>query len=85
MGAGPMRAHDQFVEDLALYSLGALEGTEKRVLEQHLDDCSCCRSELRQLQRDVAFLVRALMGPLPSRLTRDRLLQRIGGEDHNEV
>ena len=58
-----MRAHEQFAEDLAIYSLGALEGKAKCALELHLDSCEFCQNELRQLQREVALLALSVVGP----------------------
>jgi len=74
MGVSPMGVHEQFAQDLALYSLGALEGKEKCVLELHLDNCASCQSELRQLQREVALLALLILGPFPRRQVRTRLL-----------
>jgi len=77
MGASPMGAHEQFAEDLALYSLGALEGKAKCALELHLDSCAFCQNELRQLQREVALLALSVFGPFPRRQVRKRLLQSV--------
>ena len=77
MGANPMRAHEQFAQDLALYSLGALEGKAKCALELHLDRCAFCQNELRQLQREVALLALSVVGPLPRRQLRKQLLQSV--------
>lgn len=83
MGASPMRAHEQFAEDLALYSLGALEGKAKCALELHLDSCAFCQNELRQLQREVALLARSVVGPFTRRQVRKRLLQSVARKRHS--
>jgi hypothetical protein len=71
----PLGVHKQFAEDLALHSLGALEGKAKCALELHLDSCAFCRNELRKLQREVALLALSVVGPCPRRQVRKRLLQ----------
>src|SRR6516165_12159727 len=58
----PLGVHEQFAEDLALHSLGALEGKAKCALELHLDSCAFCQNELRQLQREVALLALSVVG-----------------------
>ncbi len=51
-----MSAHEQYVEDLSLYALDALQGEERARLEQHLAGCAACRLELEQLRGDTALL-----------------------------
>ena len=45
-----MSVHEQFGEDLALYSLGSLDGAERAAIEKHLEECSSCRHELELLR-----------------------------------
>jgi len=75
-----MSAHEQFAEDLALYALGALVGPEKEALEQHLEVCSPCQSELRQLQSDATLLALSTIGPVPPPRSRKRLLGAVARE-----
>ena len=75
-----MSVHEQFAEDLALYALGALSGPEKEALEQHLEVCSPCQSELRQLQSDATLLALSTIGPVPPPRSRKRLLRAIARE-----
>ena len=75
-----MSVHEQFAEDLALYALGALAGPEKEALEQHLEVCSPCQSELRQLQSDATLLALSATGPVPPPRSRERLLRAIARE-----
>jgi anti-sigma-K factor RskA len=75
-----MTVHEQFAEDLALYSLGALEGEEKLLLEKHLATCPSCRREVEQLRGDAALLALSTAGPRPPVPSRARLLQAIAKE-----
>lgn len=75
-----MSVHEQFAEDLALHALGVLQGPEKRALEQHLDECASCRSELSELQADAALLALTATGPAPSSRVREQLLKATAPE-----
>jgi anti-sigma-K factor RskA len=75
-----MSAHEQFAEDLALHALGVLQGADRRALEQHLVDCSSCRSELLELQNDAVLLALTTTGPAPSRRVREELLRATAPE-----
>jgi anti-sigma-K factor RskA len=80
-----MSVHEQFAEDLALYALGALVGPEKDALEQHLQVCSPCQSELQQLQSDAALLALSTIGPVPPPRSRKRLLEAVARERRARV
>jgi len=80
-----MSVHEQFAEDLALYALGALEGPEKEALEQHLEVCSPCQSELEQLQSDATLFALSTIGPIPRSRMRKRLLRAIAREGRAPV
>jgi anti-sigma-K factor RskA len=75
-----MAGHEQFGEDLALYSLNALEGEDLRKLEEHLTSCAECRLELEQLRGDGALLALSTAGPRPPLRARKRLLDAIAAE-----
>ena len=69
-----MSVHEQFADDLTLYALGALEGSELAALQAHLADCAACRHELQSLRGDLGLLALTTVGPAPSAGARARLL-----------
>jgi anti-sigma-K factor RskA len=75
-----MSVHEQFAEDLALHSIGALEGTERQALEKHLEECVSCRRELELLRGDGSMLALSTAGPKPPARARLRLLSAIAAE-----
>src|SRR5258708_12012823 len=75
-----MSGHEQFEEDLALYSMNALEGEQRASLERHLATCSQCRLELEQLRGDGALLAISAVGPRPPLRSRQRLLDAVAKE-----
>ena len=75
-----MSQHEQFAEDLALYSLNALQGEDRATLEKHLATCPDCRLELEQLRGDGALLAMSTMGPKPPARARQRLLDAVAKE-----
>ena len=75
-----MSAHEQYVEDLSLYALDALQGEERARLEQHLAGCAACRLELEQLRGDTALLALSAAGPRPPQRARQRLLDAVARE-----
>ncbi len=77
-----MTAHEQFADDLALHSLGLLEGSERVALEQHLATCADCREELAQFRGDSALLGLAFSeGELvaPPASAKQRLMDAVRG------
>ena len=75
-----MSVHEQFAEDLALHSLGCLEGEEKVALEKHLEECASCRRELEQLRGEAALLALTTSGPRPPVRAKARLIEAIAKE-----
>ena len=75
-----MSAHEQFADDLALYALGSLEGSERQALQAHLAQCAACRRELQQLSSAMGLLGLATMGPAPPTTARARLLSALANE-----
>lgn len=75
-----MSVHEQYAEDLALLALEALDGEERAVLDQHLEDCSACRLELEQLRGDMALLALSTAGPKPPARAKERLMTAIARE-----
>jgi len=76
-----MSEHEQFGEDLALYALDVLDGTDRITLEKHLATCVECRRELEQLRGDGALLALTTLGPKPPSRARSRLLETISKEE----
>jgi anti-sigma-K factor RskA len=75
-----MSQHEQFAEDLALYSLNALQGEDRVNLEKHLATCADCRLELEQLRGDGALLAMSTLGPKAPARSRQRLLDAVAKE-----
>jgi anti-sigma-K factor RskA len=75
-----MSVHEQFAEDLALYALGSLEGSERIALEKHLEGCASCRRELELLRGDLGVLALTTAGPKPPTRSRQRLMSAIANE-----
>lgn len=75
-----MNVHEQFADDLALYALNSLSGSERAALEKHLQDCGSCRRELDLLRGDMALLAMSTTGPVPPARSRKRLTDAIAAE-----
>ncbi len=75
-----MSMHEQFADDLALYALGALQGSERAALQAHLTQCPACRRELQHLCGDMGLLGLATVGPAPPPAARARLLSALPKE-----
>ena len=75
-----MAAHEQFAEDLALYAMEALDGSQKSAVEEHVATCASCRRELESLRGDMALLALSAAGPQPPQRSRDRLMSAIAAE-----
>jgi anti-sigma-K factor RskA len=75
-----MSVHEQFADDLALYALGSLEGTEREALEKHLEECASCRREVELLRGDISLIALTTAGPKPPARSRQRLMSAIAAE-----
>jgi anti-sigma-K factor RskA len=75
-----MSVHEQFAEDLALYALGSLEGTQRQTIEKHLAECASCRRELELIGGDMSLLSLTTAGPKPPARSRQRLIAAIASE-----
>ena len=75
-----MRTHQQFEEDLALYALNELTGSELQEFEQHIETCASCRREVQALRSDLGRLALSTAGPRPPARSKDRLLRAIAAE-----
>ena len=80
-----MTVHEQFAEDVALHAMGALEGEERALLEQHLATCEGCRQELANFRGDLGLMAMATSGPKPPQRARQRLLDAIAKEPRAAV
>ncbi|MGA3091404.1 MAG: anti-sigma factor [Terriglobales bacterium] len=75
-----MNLHEQFADDLALYSLGSLEDAERQALEKHLAGCPTCRRELELLRGDSSLLALTTTGAKPPARARQRFLAAVAAE-----
>src|SRR5271167_4797551 len=72
-----MKTHEQFAEDLALYALGEMAGSDRQELEEHLHTCAACRRELQALRGDLGLLGLSTSGPQPPARSKERLMRAI--------
>jgi anti-sigma-K factor RskA len=75
-----MTGHEQYADDLALYSLNALQGEDRARVDEHLATCAACRRELEQLRADTALLALSAAGPRPPQRARQRLMDAVARE-----
>ena len=75
-----MKTHEQFADDLALYALEELTGSERQEFEQHLETCASCRREVQALRGDLSLLALSGAGPRPPARSKDRLMRAIAAE-----
>ena len=75
-----VKTHEQFADDLALYALDELTGSDRQELEAHLETCAACRRELQALRGDLGLLGLATSGPQPPARAKERLMRAIAGE-----
>lgn len=75
-----MRTHEQFADELALYALNELTGSELQEMEQHLETCASCRREVLSLRSDLGLLGLSAVGPRPPARSKDRLTRAIAAE-----
>ncbi len=75
-----MKTHEQLAEDLALYALNELTGSERQEFEQHLETCASCRREVQYLQSDLGLLALSTSGPKPPVRSKDRLMRAVAAE-----
>ena len=75
-----MKTHEQFADDLALYALDELTGSDRQELEAHLETCAACRRELHALRGDLGLLGLSTSGPQPPARSKERLMRAIAAE-----
>lgn len=75
-----MKTHEQFVEDLALYALDELTGSDRQQMEEHLQTCAACRRELYAMRSDLSLLGLSATGPQPPARSKERLMRAVAAE-----
>src|SRR3974377_3746 len=75
-----MKTHEQFADDLPLYALEELTGSDRQELEQHLETCPACRREVQFLRSDLSLLALSSAGPRPPARREDRLMRAVAAE-----
>lgn len=71
--------HDNWLERVDIYALGALDGAELNELEAHLAaGCALCESHLRDTREVVNLLPRSLQPVHPTAAVKTQLLEQIG-------
>lgn len=71
-----MPSHEDYKELLIPHALDALERAEARSLEEHLEDCAECRTELDSWRATTATLAFAAQTAEPSAQLRTRILDK---------
>lgn len=71
----------ELIHDLAAaYALNALDDSERRRFEEHLEGCERCSQELAALQEAAAALAYVPEGPVPPPALRERVLAQAHAE-----
>jgi anti-sigma-K factor RskA len=73
-------AHQDYQQLLVPHSLDALEVSEARELEAHLETCAECRAELSALRDGAALLAYAAEPAAPRPEVRERILESVRAE-----
>ena len=60
--------HEDYLEMLAAHALGALDQTDRRLIEDHLAECPACAELAKDSAGAVAFMERAAMVEPPAEL-----------------
>lgn len=72
--------HEGYQELLALHALDALDASEARSLEEHLNGCAECQSELVELRDATALLAHASTPAAPRDEVRAQILNQMRAE-----
>ena len=73
--------HREYQELLELHSLDALDVSEARLLEEHLNTCAECRDELLHLRDAASLLAHTATGAAPRPEVRARIMANIRAEN----
>jgi anti-sigma-K factor RskA len=76
--------HHDYQELLALHALDALEPSEARVLEEHLNTCAECRDELIRLRDAAGLLAYGATPAAPRPEVRARIMSSIAADKQRE-
>ena len=72
--------HQAYEELVTLQALDALDASDQRELDKHLDTCSACRTELAELRDAAGLLAHASTPAEPSAQLRARILDEVRKE-----
>lgn len=76
-----MMAHDEMLDNVAVYALGVLPDSEARAVAEHLQTCDECREEYRQLSPAVTAIGRSAevfeAADSPGPLLKARIMREI--------
>jgi anti-sigma-K factor RskA len=72
-----MNLHPTREEDFDLYALGALEGDEELVIQEHVASCATCAEKLAEARGRIALLALAAPQSAPSAAVKQRLMQQV--------
>lgn len=73
--------HETYKEMLAMHALSALDGSDQREVQEHLETCTVCRVELADWQATAAALAYVAKPVEPSAQLRERILERFRSDD----
>jgi len=77
--------HQDYKEMIPVRALSALDATDARALNDHLDDCEECRRELQEWEATAAAMAVSANPMEPSPKVRERILSEIRNESKSEV
>ncbi len=77
--------HQAYEELLTLQALDALDAADQRQLEQHLETCAACRTELAELRGVAGLLAHASTPAEPSAAVRARILDEVHKEKQQTI
>lgn len=77
--------HQAYEELLTLHALDALDASDQRQLDEHLETCSACRSELAELHDAAGLLAHASTPAEPGAQVRARILDAVRGEKQTQT
>jgi len=80
-----MMAHQEYENLLTLRALDALDASERRELDQHLETCPECRGELSELSDSAGLLAHASPLAEPGPEVRARILNQVRNEKRSKA
>jgi anti-sigma-K factor RskA len=69
--------HNQVIEQIPAYALGALDAEDAAVVRRHLPGCASCQSELAAYESVVDAMSLAAPDATPPSVSKNRLMERI--------